>query len=285
MLRTNRLKRALAEGRDVHGIMASMPSAASIELIAEAGFDFVVIDTEHVLINPETVEHMIRTAESYRLTPLVRVADADPKTLLRLLDGGTQGIVLPQVEDAATLERAVAASKYAPEGERSLNAGRPGAFGKASLAEYVVKANREIMVVAMIESRRGVENIEAICAVPGLDMVLEGAADLSQSLGVTWQPEHPEVNQALERVQRVASEHKVPYCAFLRHSAAKARWQARGVGAFMLGDERGIAFRALQRALGDVLAPVKSDVMAPVGSEATALVESDKAPMEREGAH
>ncbi|SDF87505.1 4-hydroxy-2-oxoheptanedioate aldolase [Onishia taeanensis] len=270
MLRTNRLKRALAEGRAVHGIMASMPTAASIELIAEAGFDFVVIDTEHVLINPETVEHMIRTAESYRLTPLVRVADADPKTLLRLLDGGAQGIVLPQVEDPATLERAVAACKYAPEGGRSLNAGRPGAFGKASLAEYVVKANREVMVVAMIESRRGVEDIEAICAVPGLDMVLEGAADLSQSLGVTWQPEHPEVIQELERVQRVASEQTVPYCAFLRHAAAKARWQARGVNSFMLGDERGIAFRALQRALGDAMAPVKSDA---------------KAPLEREGAH
>ena len=74
MLRTNQLKRALLEGKEVFGVMASMPTAASIELIGEAGFDFVVIDTEHVLINPETVEHMIRTAESYGMTPLVRVA-------------------------------------------------------------------------------------------------------------------------------------------------------------------------------------------------------------------
>lgn len=255
MLRTNRLKRALAEGREVHGVMASLPTAASIELIAEAGFDFVVIDTEHVLINPETVEHMIRTAESYRLTPLVRVADADPKTLLRLLDGGAQGIVLPRVEDPETLERAVAACKYAPEGERSLNAGRPGSFGKSSLAEYVVQANREIMVVAMIESRQGVARIEAICGVPGLDMVLEGAADLSQSMGVTWQPGHPDVVQALEEVQRTASARQLPYCAFLRHPDAKARWQACGVNAFMLGDERGIAFRALQKALGEARTP------------------------------
>ncbi|MCK0713892.1 HpcH/HpaI aldolase/citrate lyase family protein [Chromohalobacter sarecensis] len=259
MLRTNRLKQSLVEGREVHGILASLPAAASIELIAEAGFDFVVIDTEHVLINPETVEHMIRTAESYQLTPLVRVADTDPKALLRLLDGGAQGIVLPQVEDAAALERAVVACKYAPEGERSLNAGRPGSFGKASLAEYVAEANREIMVVAMIESHRGVAEIESICAVPGLDMVLEGAADLSQSLGVTWQTGHPDVVQALEAVQHTASEHRIPYCAFLRNPEAKARWQARGVGAFMLGDERGIAFRALQRALGDARAPLDSE--------------------------
>ncbi|MED5295820.1 MAG: siderophore biosynthesis protein SbnG, partial [Pseudomonadota bacterium] len=80
MLRTNQLKLSLAQGREVYGVLASLPTAASIELIAEAGFDFVVIDCEHVLINPETIEHMIRTAESYALTPLVRVADDDPKT-------------------------------------------------------------------------------------------------------------------------------------------------------------------------------------------------------------
>ncbi|SBR46915.1 HpcH/HpaI aldolase family protein [Halomonas sp. HL-93] len=255
MLRTNRLKRALCEGREVYGVMASIPSAASIELIGEAGFDFVVIDTEHVLINPETIEHMIRTAESYALTPLVRVADAHPKTLLRLLDGGAQGIVLPNVEDADTLAQAVAACKYAPEGQRSLNAGRPGGFGKSSLADYVVQANREVMLIAMLESRRGVANIHEICAVPGLDMVLEGAADLSQSLGVTWQPEHAEVINALETVQRVACDQGIPYCAFLRQPKAQERWRAKGVGAFMLGDERGIAFRALQTRLGEVRAP------------------------------
>lgn len=257
MFRSNRLKQALAEGKEVHGLLASMPTAASIELIAEAGFDFVVIDTEHVLINPETVEHMIRTAESYQLTPLVRVADSNPKTMLRLLDGGAQGIVLPCVDDPVILERAIAACKYAPEGERSVNAGRPGAFGKFSLAEYVVQANREIMVVAMIENRRGVEQIAPICAVPGLDMLLEGAADLSQSFGVTWQTAHPDVTQALENVQRCASEQGIPYCAFLRQPDAKAHWRARGVSTFMLGDERGIAFRALQKALAEAKAPVQ----------------------------
>nr|WP_300311407.1 aldolase/citrate lyase family protein [Halomonas sp.] len=249
MLRPNRLKRALADGQEVYGVMASLPVAASIELIAEAGFDFVIIDTEHVLINPETIEHMIRTAESYELTPLVRVADGDAKVVLRLLDAGAQGIVVPQVEDAETLAQVVAAAKYAPLGQRSLNAGRPGSFGKFPLKDYVARANDDIMLVAMIESRAGVDNIDAIAAVPGLDLILEGAADLSQSLGVTWDTQHPSVMQALETTQRGAQRHAIPYCAFLRHPQAQAAWREKGVHAFMLGDERGIAFRALQRAL------------------------------------
>ncbi|MBI0525033.1 siderophore biosynthesis protein SbnG, partial [Dickeya dianthicola] len=186
MLRTNHLKRKLAAGTPVYGLIASIPSPVSVELVAEAGFDFVIIDSEHVLINPETVENMIRVAESYALTPLVRVADANPKTMLRLLDGGAQGIVLPMVEQAEQVRAAVRACYYHPQGERSLNSGRPGAFGKHSLAEYVALANREIMLTAMIESAEGVRQAEAIAAVAGLDMILEGAADLSQSLGIPW---------------------------------------------------------------------------------------------------
>ncbi|NVL31347.1 siderophore biosynthesis protein SbnG, partial [Pseudomonas syringae pv. actinidiae] len=156
MLRTNTLKSKLGSGQPVYGLISSIPAPAAIELIAEAGFDFVIIDMEHVLINPETVENMIRVAESYDLTPLVRVADLNPKTLLRLLDGGAQGIVLPMIESPEQLADAIAACKYHPLGRRSLNAGRPGSFGKHSLAQYVEAANQQIMVVAMIESAEGV---------------------------------------------------------------------------------------------------------------------------------
>lgn len=249
MLRTNQLKRKLAAGTPVYGLIASIPSPVSVELIAEAGFDFVIIDTEHVLINPETVENMIRVAESYALTPLVRVADANPKTMLRLLDGGAQGIVLPMVEQADQVRAAVHACHYHPQGERSLNSGRPGAFGKHSLAEYVALANREIMLVAMIESAEGVRQAEAIAGVAGLDMILEGAADLSQSLGMPWQTAAPPVQTALAEVRRAVDAHGVTYCAIPRQHDDHARWREQGVHAFVLGDERGIAFRALQARL------------------------------------
>jgi len=257
MLRTNLLKQKLQAGQTVHGLISSIPAAAAIELIAEAGFDFVIIDMEHVLVNPETVEHMIRTAESYGLTPLVRVADLNPKTLLRLLDGGAQGIVLPMIESPEQLAEAIAACKYHPLGRRSLNAGRPGAFGKHSLAQYVGEANAQIMLVAMIESAEGVRRAAEIAAVPGLDMILEGAADLSQSLGMPWQIDQPVVQQALLDSWQAAQAAGVPYCTIPRQPGDAARWQERGVRAFVLGDERGIAFRALQARLATLSAEGK----------------------------
>ncbi|MEP7729293.1 HpcH/HpaI aldolase family protein [Marinomonas primoryensis] len=252
MLRQNRLKQQIASGQPVYGLFCSIPSPAMIELIAEANYDFVIIDTEHVLINPETIENMIRTAESYQLTPLVRVADSDPKTMLRLLDGGAQGIVLPMVESADQVRQALQSCKYYPEGMRSLNAGRPGAFGKVPLTEYVTQANKEIMLIAMIESQRGVENIEDIVAVPHLDMILEGAADLSQSLGMPWQTSHSDVQNALNHCHQTASKAGLPYCAIPRAPDDHDIWLSKGVTSFVLGDERGTAFRALQSKINSV---------------------------------
>ncbi|KPW33125.1 Achromobactin biosynthetic protein AcsB [Pseudomonas coronafaciens pv. atropurpurea] len=257
MLRTNTLKSKLGNGQPVYGLISSIPAPAAIELIAEAGFDFVIIDMEHVLINPETVENMIRVAESYGLTPLVRVADLNPKTLLRLLDGGAQGIVLPMIESPEQLADAITACKYHPLGCRSLNAGRPGSFGKHSLAQYVEAANQQIMVVAMIESAEGVRRATEIAAVPGLDMILEGAADLSQSLGMPWQIDQPDVQQALSDTWQAAQAAGVAYCTIPRQTGDAARWLARGVKAFVLGDERGIAFRALQARLTQISAEGK----------------------------
>lgn len=253
MLRPNLLKRKLQRGERVFGLFCSIPAPASVELAGVAGFDFVIIDTEHALVNPETLENMIRTAEAVGITPLVRIAGGlDPKEILRALDGGAQGIVAPCVESAEAMRHIVSACKYHPHGMRSLNAGRPGAFGKHSLAGYVVRANEEIMVVPMIESLAGVRNIDAIVDVPGVDLVLEGAADLSQSCGQPWQTSAAPVRDALRQIQQVCARAAIPYCAIPRADGDYADWRSRGVSAFVLGDERGIAFRALQATLNSM---------------------------------
>jgi 4-hydroxy-2-oxoheptanedioate aldolase len=247
MLTVNRLQEKLRRGQEVFGLIASIPVALTVEMIGHAGYDFVIMDLEHVMINPETVEHMICAAETAQITPLVRVPEVDAKEILRVLDSGAQGIVVPHVESREQMEELVQAVKYGPEGKRSLNSGRPAAFGKGNLVEYMKRANEQIMLVPMIESQLGVERIADILSVPGIGMVLEGAADLSQSYGVPWQTDAAIVQEGLQRVFAASKEAGIPYCAIPRRDGEYVAWVEKGVHAFVLGDERGIAFRALQK--------------------------------------
>lgn len=245
MLRENKLKRSLEEGKPVFGLLNSIPSPLMVEMIGYAGYDFVVLDMEHVCVNPETLENMVRAAECAGMTALVRVPNAVSETILHALDCGALGVVVPHVRNRAEAEQAVAASRYHPLGNRGISGGRTTGFGAISLPAYFERANAEIMVVAMIEDREGVDNIDDILSVAGIDMVLEGAVDLSQSYGVPGQPQHDKVQAAIGRVALACERHGVRFCSIPRASAQMRSWRARGVQACLLGDDRSVCFRAL----------------------------------------
>ncbi|MEU8915013.1 MULTISPECIES: HpcH/HpaI aldolase family protein [Streptomyces] len=251
MLKSNAVKRKLRDGQEVYGLFCSIPAPALVEMIGCAGYDFVILDSEHTLVDPEGLENLIRAAEAVGLTPFVRVPESDPGAILRALDAGAMGVVVPHIRSRADADAAVRAARYAPEGMRSLNGGRVPGFGLIDLTEYVRLANDEIMVIAMIEDAEGVEALPEILAGGGIDLVLEGAADLSQSYGVTWQTRHPTVVDALRRMQAVCAGHGVPYCAIPRAREDQDAWRKVGVTAFVLGEERSLAARALRRHLDD----------------------------------
>ena len=246
MLHANKLKRALADGKTVFGLLNSIPSPLLVEMIGYAGYDFVILDMEHVCVNPETLENMVRAAECAGMTALVRVPNAAPETILRALDCGALGIVVSHVRSRADAEQAVAASRYHPLGSRGISGGRTTGFGAIDLPTYFERANAEIMVVAMIEDREGVDNLEAILSVAGIDMVLEGAIDLSQSYGVPGQAQHPGVQMAIDRIASACDRQAVKFCAIPRAAEQLSRWKERGVQAYLLGDDRSVSFRALK---------------------------------------
>lgn len=140
----------------------------------------------------------------------------------------------------------VAAARYAPAGRRSLNGGRMVRYGRDDLATFVASANARVTVVAMIEDADAVEAIDDIVTTPGLDLVLEGAADLSASLGVPWQTRHPSVVAAVRRVFDACRRADVPFRAIPRALEDHAAWRALGVEHFVLGEERSLAARALR---------------------------------------
>jgi staphyloferrin B biosynthesis citrate synthase len=251
MLRRNTVKQRLADGGENYGLFCSIPSPTLVEMIGCAGYDFVILDTEHTLVDPQQLENLIRAAEAVDLVAFVRVPEADPGAILRALDAGALGVVVPHVRNRADIELAIRAARYAPEGMRSLNGGRVPGFGRIDLAEYIRRANEEVMVIAMIEDAEGVDELPSILAGGGVDLVLEGAADLSQSYGVPWQTRHPKVRDALARVQAECARQSVPFCAIPRTREDHEQWQAAGVRAFVLGEERGLAARALRAHLDD----------------------------------
>lgn len=255
MLRSNALKRALADGKPVFGLINSIPSPLMVEMIGYAGYDFVILDMEHVCVNPETLENMVRAAECAGLSALVRVPNAAPEAICRALDCGALGIVVPHVRNRAEAQQAVAASRYHPLGSRGISGGRTTGFGTIDLPTYFERVNAEVMVVLMIEDREGIDNLEDIMSVTGVDMVLEGAVDLSQSYGVPGQAQHPEVQAAIATIADGCDRHQVHFCAIPRSAEQLHRWQARGVQAYLLGDDRSVSFRALRAHVGGMRNP------------------------------
>lgn len=246
MLGSNPLKQRLAQGNCVYGMLNSVPTPWLVEMLGHAGYDFVVLDMEHLSVNPESMEHMIRAAECAGITPLVRVPGVDPGAIQRALDAGAMGVVVPRVESADQAREVVAAARFQPLGRRGITGGRTTGFGRLPLGDYLNRANDEILVVVMIESPLGVENIDAIVEVPGVDWILEGAMDLAHSLGVAPDTGHDSVRQALDRVARACARAGRQFCAIPRAEGQHQRWRERGVASFLVGEDRGILFRRLR---------------------------------------
>ncbi|MDZ4262665.1 MAG: aldolase/citrate lyase family protein [Pseudomonadota bacterium] len=246
MLQINKLKASLQAGQTVFGLINSVAAPLLVEMMGYAGYDFVILDMEHSSINPETIENAVRAAESVGLTPLVRVPSAAEDVILRALDCGAQGVVVPHVRCRAEAEQVVRAGRYHPLGQRGISGGRTTGFGTVDLPTYFKRANSEIMLVVMIEDREGVAAIDEIAAVPGIDMVLEGAVDLSQSYGVPGKHQDPCIQEAINTIAKSCQHHGVPFCAIPRAPEQLDKWIGQGVNAFLVGDDRGVAFRALK---------------------------------------
>lgn len=212
MRHDNRLKRLLADGRPALGTWCVLPSAASVNVITAAGFDFVIVDMEHGPASLERAEEMVRAAESEGASALIRVPVNEEWLILRALETGAHGVVVPQVTDASAARQAVAAVKYHPQGRRGLSPfTRSAGYGLGDTPEVVRRENAETLTVLLVEGLDGIANLDAIMDVSGIDVVYLGTYDLSQSAGHPGEPDHPEVRSYVEKcVGRIAARGVVP---------------------------------------------------------------------------
>ena len=205
----NRVKQKLLAGQRSLGTMLFEFATTGIARIAaQAGAEFVVCDMEHTGWSVETIKMLIATSRAASLAPFVRVPATEYHFIARVLDMGAQGVMCPMVESAEQARRMVASAKYPPQGRRG------AAFGIAhddysggNLVEKVESANRESLLIAQIETAAGVENVEAIAAVEGIDVLWIGQYDLSLSLGTPGQFTHPKMEDATARVLAACRKH------------------------------------------------------------------------------
>ena len=162
-MRTNYTKAKLAEGRVVFGAIISRYAPDLVELFGAIGYDFVMIDCEHGPMDLDQVEHMVRGAEVFDITPIARIPDHADSTILRYLDRGVQGIIVPHVNTRDEADAVARAARYYPDGHRGVGGGRAHDYGvKTARDESTRWVNSQTLVIPMIEDTEAVENLDAI---------------------------------------------------------------------------------------------------------------------------
>ncbi|MSQ09512.1 MAG: hypothetical protein EXR52_00685 [Dehalococcoidia bacterium] len=183
-MRTNTTKAKLAQGKTVFGAIVSSYAPDMVEMLGLIGYDFVFLDCEHGPMSWDQVENMVRAAELFGITPIARVPDQGASTLLRYLDRGVQGVIVPHVNTREQAERVAAACRYYPDGQRGAASGRAHDYNVGvGREESMAWINSQVLVIPMCEEVEATKNLEQILQVPGVDVVHVASNDLAQSMG------------------------------------------------------------------------------------------------------
>jgi 4-hydroxy-2-oxoheptanedioate aldolase len=197
----NRFKRALKAGTPQIGLWSSLSSNYSVEVIAGAGFDWILLDTEHSPADLENLLTQLQAAAPYPAHPVVRVPWNDMVTMKRVLDIGAQSLLVPYVSTPAEAKSAVSYTRYPPAGVRGV-AGTTRATRFGRVKDYAKHAHEEICVLVQVETEAALDSIEAICGIEGVDGVFIGPADLHASMGYTGEIANPKVKPLIDKAIR-----------------------------------------------------------------------------------
>lgn len=247
-MKKNNLKEVLKEGKNVFGPFMKFADPAAVEIMGFAGFDFVIIDAEHGPISMQSAQNMIRAAETANITPVIRVANNDEALILRALDIGAQGIEIPQINSKSQAIKAVRSVKYAPQGERGVcRYVRAANYSSMDKFEYFKSANNETMIIAHIEGVEGINNLDEILSVPGIDVIFIGPYDLSQSLGIPGEVSHPLITEKMKEVVLKCRENKVAVGTFVDDVKTAKFWVSLGVQYMSFSVDVGILYEATKQ--------------------------------------
>ena len=241
-LPVNPFKQALKEGRPQIGLWSSLASNIVAEIIADAGFDWILIDNEHAPNEVSDVLMQLQAMATGRAMPVVRPAWNDPVLIKRFLDIGTQSFLIPMVQNAEEARRAVAATRYPPHGLRGVaTAPRANRYGRVK--DYFRLADQELCVLVQVETRQALAEIESIAAVEGVDGIFIGPSDLSADLGYLGNSSHEQVKRTIEEaIARILKCGKAPGILTGNEDEAK-HWLEQGCLFVAVGSDLGLLAR------------------------------------------
>ncbi len=194
----NKFKEAIHSGQKQYGIWNGIPHSYAAEILAGAGFDWVLIDAEHGPFDINQIIIQLQAMSRYDVTPILRIPGADQVYMKTLMDAGVQSFIVPMIESAEQAQYIVEAVLYPPYGKRGVGTALARAAQWNRVNDYFLKANGEMCVIAQIESVAGVEALDDILKVEGIDVVFLGPADLAASMGLIGQPGHKDVVSAVD---------------------------------------------------------------------------------------
>lgn len=251
-MRENRTKSLLTASRPVLSGWLTVGHPLLAEVLAHAGYDAVTVDLQHGAVSDDELLPVLQALSTTDVTPFVRVAWNDPARIMKALDLGAFGVIVPMIETADDARAAVRAARYPPLGARSYGPTRAALYGGD---DYAVNADDAIVLAVMIETRSALEKVDAIAAVPGVDMLFVGPADLSQALGGPPGADFEDgpVPAALDRVLEASRASGVPAGIYCKDAAYARRMLDRGFR-FVIADSD---VASLRRGVAAAIATVR----------------------------
>ncbi|WP_417596401.1 4-hydroxy-2-oxoheptanedioate aldolase [Oceanospirillum sp.] len=257
---TNTFKQALKQGDTAQiGLWLGLANSYTAELLAGAGFDWLLIDAEHAPNDLQTILGQLQAIAPYPSHPIVRPPWPDAVRIKQILDLGAQTLLAPMVETGEQAAEVVAATRYPPQGIRGVGSALARASGFNRMPEYLQTANDEICVLIQIETPKGVEHLDDILAVDGVDGVFIGPSDLSASMGYIGNPGHPEVQKVIEEsIAKIVAAGKAPGILIADQTLAQ-RYIELGALFVGVGTDTGL----LMKSSNDLAAKFKANITAP----------------------
>ena len=248
-MKTNRVLEKLRAGKPTVGCFLGLGSPNVAELMAHAGYEWLIIETEHNGLDSAEIEHMLRAIDGTDAVPFVRVPSSSGVYIQRALDMGAMGVLVPMVKTAAEAEAIVRATRLPPDGARSWGPLRASHY-TFDTEDYLRRANQNILVALIVETREAVDNLDAIAAVPGVDVLTLGPWDLSLSLGLNpLDLPLPDVEAVLNRMLEVAESGHVAVGAGAVNPEELRGLQARGITFLGYGPDYSLLANAARQGL------------------------------------